>query len=508
MIVAMALLPVWIWGQRIQPGDLQYVGAFRLPDGPDEIAWMYSGQALAYYPEGDPQGPDDGFPGSLFGAGHDWNTFVSEISIPVPVISNSKNPADLNTAVTLQPFANIRPSFYNDVYLEQTRAGLAYLPAQGSQLSGKLYYCFAAHMGEGETGPAHGWCELDLSDPQPAGPWRLNSYWNYVTTDYIFDIPEAWAAEHTPGLRLATGRFRDGGQGSQGPTIFAYGPWNEGNPPAQGQSIDCMPLLQYGDVYTENSPTVQHYHHSDEWGGGAWLTAGDKSAVVFTGTKGRGNCWYGLIDGTVWEEPYPNDLPYELLETRGWWSESFAGQMLFYDTDQLAAVSRGEMEPWEPQPYDSLDMDATLYHIDSSRQKSHVMSCAFDRDHGFLYVMEPLADEDKSIIHVWRIQNSGTAVQQESMPGHWNLLGNFPNPFNPSTRIEYLIENTGFVALSVFDIRGRLIKSLAYGIAHPGRHMVDWDGCDASGNQAATGLYVVRLQCGRETQSRKMILIQ
>lgn len=74
---------------RIQPGDLRYVGAFRLPDcSQKEASWEYSGEALTYCPVGDPDGPDDGFPGSLYGVGHDWKQYVSEISIPVPIISD------------------------------------------------------------------------------------------------------------------------------------------------------------------------------------------------------------------------------------------------------------------------------------------------------------------------------------------------------------------------------------------------------------------------------------
>ena len=87
--------------ELIQPGDLAYVGAFRLPDGPEEIGWAWSGAALTYSPGGDPDGPEDGYPGSLFGTGHNWNQWVSEVSVPVPVNSPTKNLDDLPTAATL-----------------------------------------------------------------------------------------------------------------------------------------------------------------------------------------------------------------------------------------------------------------------------------------------------------------------------------------------------------------------------------------------------------------------
>ena len=137
-------------------------------------------------------------------------------------------------------------------------------------------------------------------------------------------------------MYLVTGRFRDGGQGGKGPSLFAYGPWNEGDPPPPGATLSAVPLLLYGDVYGEDTPEMNGYHHSDEWSGGAWLTAGSKSAVIFVGTKGQGYCWYGCADGTD-EPPWPDDC------ARGWWSSSFVGQILFYDPTQLAAVARGDI---------------------------------------------------------------------------------------------------------------------------------------------------------------------
>jgi hypothetical protein len=354
---------------------------------------------MTYYPDGDPSGPDDGFPGSIFGTGHDWNQYVSEISIPVPIISPNKNLDDLNTATTLQDFQNIRGNLFGE--FEIPRAGLEYLPAQGAQTTDKLYFCWAQHMGEGETNPSHGWCELDLSNPQTVGAWRIGDYWNYVTTDYIFAIPRAWADANTPGIYLATGRFRDGGQGTQGPTLLAYGPWTEGNPPPPGTTLSAVPLLFYGNIYTPDSPAMNNYHHSDEWAGGAWLTAGDKSGVIFVGTKGTGDCWYGCSDGTVWpdEPPYPPECP-----ERGWWSTGFEGQILLYDPADLAAVAQGAMETWEPQPYAMLNIDEYLYHIESSQQQHHIGAASFDRERGLLYVFQPLADGDKSLIHVWRVE--------------------------------------------------------------------------------------------------------
>ena len=383
----------------IMPSDLTYEGAFRLP-GPDDTGWGWGGSALTYYPGGDSGGSADGYPGSLFGTGHDHTQYVSEISIPVPVVSAGKDVSDLNTATALQGFADVRGNLYDRYYWEIPRAGLAYLPAQGTQVTDKLHFCWGVHMQELDDGPTHGWCELDLSNPQPKGAWRMGGHLNYVTADYMFDIPQAWADAYVPGMYLATGRFRDGGQGGEGPSLIAYAPYGTDSPPAAGSTISAVPLLLYGSAYQSNPPAMDGYHHSDEWSGGAWLTAGDRAAVIFVGTKGQGDCWYGCMDGTVWPDdpPYPPDCP-----ERGWWSTSFVGQILFYSPADLAEVALGSKQPYEPQPYATLEVDDYLYHLSSAQEWFHVGAVAFDRDQGILYLVEPFVDGDKPIIHVWRV---------------------------------------------------------------------------------------------------------
>ena len=132
--------------QRIQPGDLVYQGAFRLPEraagASNAESWEYGGQALAYCADGDPGGDADGYPGSLFGTGHDLSNYVSEISIPAP--STSRDLEQLNVATTLQQFHDIRGGLFDSLD-EMPRVGLEYLPAQQGQTSPKLYMAWGQH---------------------------------------------------------------------------------------------------------------------------------------------------------------------------------------------------------------------------------------------------------------------------------------------------------------------------------------------------------------------------
>ncbi|MBM4240546.1 MAG: hypothetical protein FJ150_02570 [Euryarchaeota archaeon] len=397
--------------ELIQPTDLEYVGAFRLPNDTGEMGWQYSGAeqgAMTYYPNGDPSGSSDGYPGSIYGTGNDQGKYITEISIPVPVNSQNKNLNELNTASTLQPFQNILGDQIAGFQLP--KVALEYLPKQGDQTSDKLYYCVGQHLQDEERNPSHGWMELDLSNPQRAGLWKIDNQLNYVTTYYIFAINKKWADAYTPGMYLATGRLRQGGQGSQGPCIFAYGPWNEGNPPAPGTELRSIPLLLYSSVTDPENHTMKDYSNSDEWNGGAWLTSGDKSAVIFVGTKGVGNCWYGYSDGTVWPDnpPYPPEPVISPTfygeELRGFWSDSSEAEILFYDPADLAAVAQGKMKPYEPQPYAKLNIDKYLYNIKSPKQLDRIGAVAYDGERGYLYVLEPLVDNNQPIIHAWRIK--------------------------------------------------------------------------------------------------------
>lgn len=89
------------------------------------------------------------------------------------------------------------------------------------------------------------------------------------------------------------------------------------------------------------------------------------------------------------------------------------------------------------------------------------------------------------------------------------LLGNVPNPFNPSTRIVYNLETDMPVHLSVYDISGRLIQQLERGGAKPaGRYETRWDGRDSNDNQVAAGIYFCHLEAGSHRQTMRMALLK
>ena len=88
------------------------------------------------------------------------------------------------------------------------------------------------------------------------------------------------------------------------------------------------------------------------------------------------------------------------------------------------------------------------------------------------------------------------------------LRPNYPNPFNPSTRIEYEIPQSGEVEVNIFDIQGRLVRSLEKSQQRPGAHLIVWDGKSENGTTAASGVYFCQVRFNGDLLTRKLALIK
>ncbi len=113
----------------------------------------------------------------------------------------------------------------------------------------------------------------------------------------------------------------------------------------------------------------------------------------------------------------------------------------------------------------------------------------------------------------WAIDNLVIQDQAVPVPGELPVarveLGqNYPNPFNPSTTIAFSLPQSGHVKLQVFDLRGRLVRTLLDETRPQGRQAVDWDGRDQRGSGVASGMYFYRLDAGKQTQQRRMMLLK
>jgi predicted GH43/DUF377 family glycosyl hydrolase len=88
------------------------------------------------------------------------------------------------------------------------------------------------------------------------------------------------------------------------------------------------------------------------------------------------------------------------------------------------------------------------------------------------------------------------------------LHQNAPNPLNPSTRIRYELNRECRVTLTVYDLQGRHVATLVDERQGPGTRYAAWNGRDAAGRPAATGVYLYRLQAGSHDETRRMVLLK
>ena len=104
-----------------------------------------------------------------------------------------------------------------------------------------------------------------------------------------------------------------------------------------------------------------------------------------------------------------------------------------------------------------------------------------------------------------------TPVQETELteiPESFALHQNFPNPFNPHTRITYDLPSESFVRLAVYDLLGRQVRSLVSGQQPPGSYSSSWDALDDAGARVSSGIYLCRLEAGQHAFTMKMILLK
>jgi len=84
-------------------------------------------------------------------------------------------------------------------------------------------------------------------------------------------------------------------------------------------------------------------------------------------------------------------------------------------------------------------------------------------------------------------------INDDNYNYEFKLYNAYPNPFNPSTTIEFELPYSMEVTLNIYDISGRLIKTLVSDIKHRGLHSVVWNGKNNSGISVSNGLYIYKL---------------
>ncbi len=108
---------------------------------------------------------------------------------------------------------------------------------------------------------------------------------------------------------------------------------------------------------------------------------------------------------------------------------------------------------------------------------------------------------------------TATPVEQASRDNNRNqaitsLGSNYPNPFNPSTTIQFSLKEKSMVNIDVYNIKGQLIKNLTHSLFVSGNHQILWNGQDNNNHKVGSGVYFVKMKTNTYSNIRKIILLK
>jgi hypothetical protein len=94
------------------------------------------------------------------------------------------------------------------------------------------------------------------------------------------------------------------------------------------------------------------------------------------------------------------------------------------------------------------------------------------------------------------------------VPRTYRLAQNYPNPFNPSTTIKFDMKEKGLVTVKIYDVAGRLVRTLANEVRDAGAYSILWDGRNNLGADAASGIYFYKMETAGFSATKKLVLLR
>jgi len=88
------------------------------------------------------------------------------------------------------------------------------------------------------------------------------------------------------------------------------------------------------------------------------------------------------------------------------------------------------------------------------------------------------------------------------------LKGNYPNPFNPTTTISYSVRENTPVSIEIYNVKGQKVRNLVKSVKEAGEHTVVWNGTDDNGRAVSSGVYYFKMNAGKYSSTKKMIMMK
>ena len=225
---------------------------------------------------------------------------------------------------------------------------------------------------------------------------------------------------------------------------------------------------------------------------------GKVGTATWTSLNGTrlGNCVSPGYSGTCFEpiDGYKGDLSR---------SEFYVATRYFNEDSSWpggASTSKSQLLPWAANQYLQWSVG------DPVSWKERVRNAAI---YEYQHNRNPFVDHPEFVSAIYDPTNYNTAVGPTAAPEHAMLQAAMPNPFQSRTVLAYDLARQGRVVLRIYDVSGRLVRSLVSGaVQEAGHHSVEWDGRDVAGAATGTGLYFGRLEAGGESDVRRLVRIR
>lgn len=404
----------------VQFNNLQYLGAFRVPDiqnKDDSLTFNYAHGALAYNP---------GSPGTLFIDCHVYSGYVAEISIPTP--TNPSSIGGLNRANLLQSCSDsiaggtIGLTGKQGVSRDGTYVGGLYV--YDGKLITSLYIWYDASGSQ--TNAFFIKPNTNLSQANAVGAYQIGNAPDEGFIDgWMMRVPTTWQSVFKGSLISGNNPESIVSRSSWGPDAFA---WDPNNLTDLSKPVPSTPLLYYSQDHATlgnwNGPgpvnnTTVYWENAGNGYHGAVIPDGTRS-ILFFGAQGTGPFCYGQAtdDKSLAGTPVPGsggEVIYCYDPTGGGGKGNtgypYQLQIMAYDLNDLAAVAAGTKKPWELLPYGVWPLINPRLGLDGTSNR-WAGGVAYDPVLKRIYVSAPNTDSVQQysslpVIHVWQV-NTGT----------------------------------------------------------------------------------------------------
>jgi hypothetical protein len=210
----------------------------------------------------------------------------------------------------------------------------------------------------------------------------------------------------------------------------------------------------------------------------------------------------------------PNDTLFNVV-----YRDSLGTETMYYENaGDLGAFPPGEAEEISPNRIAYLgdadgdgfkEVAASFFGINDTLQVIdevwNVDSTRYDRT-----VREQVPAPHRPVLRVFEVNEAFVSADApENVPTSFELHANYPNPFNPNTTFAYTLTNRATVSVKVYDVTGRLIRTLVdQETRAAGTYHARWDGLTQAGRRAANGTYFYTLESGEQRLARPMVLLK